>query len=164
METRILFVCTGNVFRSMAAEHCLKKFLYHHHKPQILVASAGTDVNPEERIFPELLTYLSSLGVEVSSHRQRRLELTHVKESDLVVAMAEDHQQFIEENFSHPSYLFNEICYGKRSSVLDICDMIPDWRSHWEISMQYARETLQYVHDAMPLFLGQAPSFFSAKI
>lgn len=161
METRILFVCTGNVFRSMAAEHCLKKYLSQHHTPQILVASAGTDANPEERILPELLTYLSSLGVEASSHRQRRLEHTHVKESNLVVAMAEDHQRFIMERFSHPSYLFNDVCYGKKSSVLDICDMIPDWKSSLEESMRYARETLQYIHDAMPLFLENAPSLFS---
>ncbi len=160
---KVLFVCTGNIFRSAAAEYCLRKYLKENGKGGIKAASAGIDAKLEERLFPELLAYLASLEVDASPHRQRKLELAHLKESDLVVAMAENHQRFIEEKFSHPSYLFNEICYQKRSSVLDLCEAIENWEANWDRSMTYAKKTLLYIHDSMPLFLENASSFLSAK-
>ena len=67
---RILFVCTGNIFRSLTADVALQKALagisgFH-------VSSAGTDDYPHI-VRPYTAGYLRSKGFDVSSHQRRTL-------------------------------------------------------------------------------------------
>ena len=45
-KTRILFVCKGNIFRSMTAEYMMKKYLTQHKITDFVVGSAGIEARP----------------------------------------------------------------------------------------------------------------------
>ncbi|HZC81691.1 MAG TPA: hypothetical protein VE222_08230, partial [Nitrospiraceae bacterium] len=66
----ILFVCTGNVFRSVAAEYALKARLVP--ESPYVVGSAGIAALPQP--FPPLIHHhLLEKGIDPSQHVQRRL-------------------------------------------------------------------------------------------
>lgn len=68
----VLFVCTGNVFRSMSAEYLMKKYLKDHNINDISVSSAGTTAHPQPS-FPETLARLRKDGCDASEHQQTKL-------------------------------------------------------------------------------------------
>jgi len=67
---RVLFICTGNIFRSLAAEYALRKCLGA--DTDILVASAGTEDFPHV-VHPFVRDYLLTKGLDVSLHCRRTL-------------------------------------------------------------------------------------------
>jgi len=77
----ILFVCTGNIFRSMTAEYALKASL--DPRSPIRVSSAGTQAIPQA-MHPDVRAYLMHRGMEPSPHQQRRVSAELLSASDLV--------------------------------------------------------------------------------
>jgi protein-tyrosine-phosphatase len=93
----ILFVCTGNIFRSMTVEYALKAML--DPRSPIRVSSAGTVALPQQ-MHADVRAYLVQRGVDPSPHQQRRVfaELLHI--TDLIIAMSTDHQAYLFDTFS----------------------------------------------------------------
>lgn len=90
---RVLYICTGNSFRSPLAEALTRRF-----HPELEVESAGTsaankvaDVTHEEAAEENAEKFLKPEPDQVS---QRALE-----EADKIVCMMPEHRRFIEENF-----------------------------------------------------------------
>ncbi len=86
---KILFVCSGNAFRSPVAEALLKKY-----KPEIEVDSAGT--NPSIPISSSAINYLVSENAQ-SFLKQVPESLNEKKlnEYDLIIAMKPEHRFLI---------------------------------------------------------------------
>ncbi len=76
---RVLFVCTGNIFRSLTAEYALRDVLGA--RRDIIVASAGTEDYPYE-VRPLVRDYLLTRGFDVSGHRRRTLTQQHAGGGD----------------------------------------------------------------------------------
>ena len=110
---QVLFVCTGNVFRSLTAEYALRAAL--NGRAGIAVASAGT-ADYAHTVMPEIREYLLSRGLDVSAHRRRTLTQAMVEEAHLVVAMSLDHRDFIRERFGRSVPLFLECCGHGRNA------------------------------------------------
>jgi protein-tyrosine-phosphatase len=85
---RILFVCTGNICRSVMAEAFFRRYLGTGKALGWEVGSAGLEAEPGRP--PELgvVRVMSEYGLDVSGHRARRLTREMVEEADLVLAMA----------------------------------------------------------------------------
>jgi protein-tyrosine phosphatase len=66
----VLFVCTGNIFRSLTAEYALRRELGE--GSGVVVASAGTEDYPYV-VRQNVRDYLLSKGLDVSAHRRRTL-------------------------------------------------------------------------------------------
>jgi alcohol dehydrogenase class IV len=66
----VLFVCTGNIFRSLTAEHGLRHALQD--RADIHVSSAGT-VDFPHVVRPNVRDYLLAKGFGVSRHQRRTL-------------------------------------------------------------------------------------------
>ena len=66
----MLFVCTGNIFRSLSAEHALRHALQA--RADIHVSSAGTDDFPHV-VRPNVRDYLLTRSFDVSRHTRRTL-------------------------------------------------------------------------------------------
>jgi protein-tyrosine phosphatase len=145
----VLFVCTGNIFRSMTAEYVMKKYLKDHKLRNILVSSAGTVANPEP-ILPALFDGLKKIGIDTSKHKQRRLTSKILNENDVIISMAKYHQDFILENFHKDSFLFNELAVGKNDSVLDVNDVMKDWMTNHDAVNVHVLKTLNYIHSQIP--------------
>ena len=155
---KILFVCTGNIFRSMSAEYCLKDYLKKNNISGVGVASAGTGAI-KQPMDPNVRKTLLSFGIDPSNHKQRQICAKHCEEYDLVVAMHKNHQDFIREHFGKEVPLFDEICYGKKVSVLDNNQLMPDWQDHMDAVNRYNVYTVEFIHNSIPKFVANMDSF-----
>jgi protein-tyrosine phosphatase len=146
----ILFVCTGNIFRSLIAEYALKAQL----PPgsPIQAGSAGIVALPQE-MHPEVRGYLLQRGVDPSRHRQRKVSAALLQASDLVIAMSTDHQAFLRDVFQHRAPLFNEVCYGRSAPLLDVWEAVPTWETDLEAARHYAIQVMEHIWASIPYLL-----------
>ena len=115
--TSILFVCSGNIFRSLVAEYALKAQFGS--RVGYLIGSAGIEALPQE-IHLVVLAGLREKGVDPSRHRQRKLTRDLIEETAVVIAMGRNHQAWIRGEFAREVPLFNHICYGIDQPILDV--------------------------------------------
>ncbi len=152
----ILFVCTGNVFRSLVAEQALRARLGA--EEVYLVGSAGIEARPQP-VHPLVTERLRAKGADPSRHVQRKLTGELLAGAGLVVAMGFDHRDFIRRNFGREVPLFNQVCYEKEDPVLDIHEAIPDWQVNHEAARVYTLRVMDSIWDAMPTFLARKDRF-----
>jgi protein-tyrosine phosphatase len=155
---KILFVCTGNIFRSMSAEYCLKDYLEKKNISGIDVASAGTGAIPQSMNSVVKLT-LESLGINPRKHRQRKINSRYFEEYDLIVAMHKNHQKFVQDYFGKNVPLFDEICYGEKVSVLDSNQLLPNWEDHMDAVNKYMEYTVKFINNSIPRFFENYSNF-----
>ena len=90
MEFSVLMVCSGNIFRSPAAQFLMVRELGA--DPGVRVASAGTTPvlgHPVSRSMAELLR---ADGVDPRGHAARALTMDLVREADVVIGMTRAHR------------------------------------------------------------------------
>lgn len=124
---RVLFVCTGNIFRSLAAEHALRHAL--RGRADVRVGSAGTADFPYE-VRPNVREYLRVKGFDVSSHRRRTLSRAILEDSHLVIAMSTDHHAHILERYGLAAPLFLEACGEAAAALPDIEEVVLDYETN----------------------------------
>jgi protein-tyrosine phosphatase len=146
----ILFVCTGNIFRSMTAEYALKARL--DPRSPIRVSSAGTMAIPQA-VHPDVRAYIVQRGIDPSLHQQRKVSAELLRASDLVIAMSLDHQAFLVDTFQYRAPLFNEICHGRSEPLLDIWEAIPTWETDLDAARNYAFQVMEYIWASIPCLL-----------
>jgi protein-tyrosine phosphatase len=155
----ILFVCTGNIFRSMSAEYCLRDYLLKNKIYHNKVASAGTSAIIEP-MKPKVRDTLLSLGIDPRKHKQTKLTAKHFEEYDLIVAMHKSHQEFIKKHFGRDVPLFDEICYSVKASVLDINDeLIPNHWDYPDAIEAYTGYAVKFIYNSMPKFVANYKKF-----
>jgi len=147
MSGRILFVCTGNIFRSLTADFALRTLLAH--RADIHVSCAGTDDFPHE-VRPRVRNYLLTKGFDVSAHRRRTLTQALVDESDLVVAMSTDHQELIRNRFARRVPVFLEACGEPAAWLPDIEDVVHDWETNKAAVEAHVRATIDRIVTLAP--------------
>ena len=90
---KILFVCTGNSFRSPVAEALTKKY-----KPEIEVSSAGThSATMIARNGQELLQKENAASF-VKDHPES-LEQNKIDNADKIIVMKSEHADYIRDNY-----------------------------------------------------------------
>ena len=143
----ILFVCTGNIFRSLTAEYALRREL----GPQsaIAVSSAGTDDYPHV-VRPNVRDYLREKGLDVSAHRRRTLTRDILAGAERVVAMSTDHQRFLREKFGVQAPVFLEACGGKCEALPDIEEVVLDYRTNSAAVDAHVRMTIDRIIELTP--------------
>jgi protein-tyrosine phosphatase len=156
----ILFVCTGNIFRSLTAEYALKAAL--NPRSRIRVSSAGTVALPQQ-MHPDVRAYLMQCGVDPSPHHQRKVSAELLRASDLVIAMSTDHQAFLVETFRYRAPLFNEVCHGRAESLLDVWEAVPSWETDLDAARHYAFQVMEHIWAFMPCLLEHLGSHLTAE-
>lgn len=156
---KLLFVCTGNIFRSASAHYILIKQLEDNNINNIIVSSAG--VKPfEPHMHESTENTLKELNIPFNKHVARKLTKEILDENDIIVSMSTDHRDFIEENYGVKTYLFNEIAYGKQTALLDNSEAIEDWQTNKKAYYDYNVEMVKYIHKSMPEFIKNLPKFY----
>ena len=155
---KILFVCTGNIFRSMSAEYIMKKHIEDKNIKDFEVASAGIRAQPQEPHIETLRT-LYSLGIEKIDHKQQKLTDDIIEKYDIIIAMGKDHKSFIKKEFGYVVPLFNEVAIGKKTAVLDVHEKIPDWTRQKEKANKHFHDTLIHIDESMPALITRLRKF-----
>ena len=143
---RVLFVCTGNIFRSLTAEYALRAALG---PSAIEVASAGTDDYPHV-IKDVVRDYLQAKGFDVTRHQRRTLTQAICDRSTLIVAMSTDHQQFVLHRFSRRIPLFTEVCGLEPEPLPDVDDVVPNFENNPEATAIHVRWTIDRIVQLTP--------------
>jgi protein-tyrosine phosphatase len=156
MAHSILFVCTGNVFRSMVAEHAVRAQLGS--ESGYLVGSAGIETKPQT-IHPVILARLMQKGADPSLHLQRLLTQELVNQTDLIIAMGRNHREFIQRNFGRAAPLFNEVSFGTDLPILDLHEAMPDWEQNLRGARDYIEAVIDHIWDAVPPLVTRLPHF-----
>jgi protein-tyrosine-phosphatase/diadenosine tetraphosphate (Ap4A) HIT family hydrolase len=126
---RILFVCTGNIYRSVLAEYALRQYIEEQGIKGYSISSAGTSAR-KQKMHDTVLHELNRRGIEPVNHYQRRLTKEIIGENDVIIAMAKDHSDFIRKKFGNSNVLlFNELGCDKNTSVWDI-DKVKDYETN----------------------------------
>ena len=144
---RVLFVCTGNIFRSLTAEHGLRHALSG--RTDIHVSSAGT-VDFPHVVRPNVRDYLRSRGFDVSRHRRRTLTQAMLAESRLVIAMSTDHREYLHRQFGHSAPLYLEACGEAGGALPDIEEVVPDHESNAAAVDAHVRATIDRILSLSP--------------
>lgn len=150
----ILFVCTGNIFRSLAAEYALKQYL----GPQgaYSVGSAGIEAKPQ-LIHPIVRARLLERGADPAGHIQRKLTQSLLDEADCVVAMGRDHQEAVQRLFGLSIPLFNQLCCERDEPILDVHEALPDWEKNEAQARAYVISVVDHICDAIPHLAARWP-------
>lgn len=127
---KILFVCSGNVFRSMSAKYCLENFLNKKNIRDVIVDSAGISVTSEksQKIALEVKEYFFKRNIDVSKHIPKNVSEVNLSSFDLVVSMSYNHKKYLKEKYNVSSVLFNKVCYGVNYPVYDNNDILKDYK------------------------------------
>ena len=144
---RVLFVCTGNIFRSLTAEYALKHALQA--RRDIHVSSAGT-VDYPHVVRPNVRNYLLSKGFDVSRHQRRTLTEAILKDSHLVIAMSTDHRSYLRERFGHAAPLFLEACGELSDALPDIEEVVLDYQTNPVAVDVHVRATIDRILELTP--------------
>ena len=144
---RVLFVCTGNIFRSLTAECALRHAL--RARSDIHVSSAGT-VDFPHVVRPNVRDYLHSKGFDVSRHERRTLTEAILRESHLVIAMSTDHRTHLRERFGHSAPLFLEACGELGEALPDIEEVVLDYQTNPAAVDLHVRATIDRILSLTP--------------
>lgn len=156
--TSILFICTGNIFRSLVAEHALKAHLGE--QSGYLVGSAGIEASPQP-VHPFVCDLLRAKGADVTAHVQRRLTHTLLDETALPVAMSLDHRDAIRRRFGREIRLFNEVSHGRESAILDLHEALPNWQESPDAAKAYVADIVEYIWAAIPSLAERLPRYLA---
>jgi protein-tyrosine phosphatase len=144
---RVLFVCTGNIFRSLTAQYALRQAL--RDRSGVHIASAGTADYPYV-VRPNVREYLRARGFDVSGHQRRTLTTAILDEAHLVIPMSTDHRSHLLERFGRSGPLFLEACGEPADALPDIEEVVLDYRTNAAAVDAHVRSTIDRIISLAP--------------
>src|SRR5512147_1266331 len=119
----ILFVCTGNQYRSpIAAEAFRNELMLDGRDAEWIVHSAGTWTAPGQCPPEEAMELARSHGLTIDGHRTRALTASLLAESDLILVMEEGHKESIKAEFPFARqkvHLLSQVVEGTTYDIPD---------------------------------------------
>jgi protein-tyrosine phosphatase len=111
VKPRVVFVCSGNICRSPMAE-AMARQLERRYGDGVEFSSAGTHAIDGTAATPQAAAAAGELGLALRWHRARRLTDEVVESADLLVALDDEHLEFIAQRWP--------------DAVVELLDSVPD--------------------------------------
>ncbi len=149
----ILFICTGNVFRSVCSKYIFEKKLFENNINNIKVLSAGISKNigkRERQIDPVVKEELFKLNIDPYNHERKLVTQKMIDNSDIIITMTKKQKEYIEKNFNKQSILFNKICFSEDTDFLDEFEKYSSSTTQEEIN-NYLRECVKKINEGISL-------------
>ena len=143
---KVLFICSANVFRSLAAELAIRRELGA--GSNITVESAGVFFKHEKPLREDVRMALLAQGLDPQLHRPREVTAEMLAGSSVVVAMAENHRIALREKFGVESILFNELAKGESTSVQDLIEVLPRFWESPDAAREFVNKTITEIVSA----------------
>ena len=122
----ILFVCTGNQYRSPLAAAAFQRKLNLDGKARAwTVSSAGTWTPPGLPPFPDALRAAEGLGLSLAGHTTRPIDAQVLAENNLIIVMTRGHKESILSEFpdaEHKVHLLSEVVDKRAYDIADPAD------------------------------------------
>ena len=118
----VLFICTGNQFRSPIAEAVFRDALERDGLSGWTVSSAGTWTMPGQPTFAATVELARSLGLDLSGHLTRLVDARMLAESDVVLVMESGHKESLQVEFPESGkkvFLLAEAVKGMKYDIPD---------------------------------------------
>ena len=142
---KILFVCHGNICRSVAAEFIAKKGIHDRGlDPQISVASRA--VSYEEignDIYPPMKQALARAGIPFSRHHAAIITEEDVREYDVIYYMDESNRRFLNRMFTSREKFFRIMRYDP--GILEIED--PWYSGRYDLVVRQISRCVDHILD-----------------
>lgn len=90
---KIMFICTGNICRSVMADWLMKKKLEEKNITNIEVYSSGIFAMQDDVSTYEAIEVMEEYGVDLKKHRATPTIKSNIKEMDLILCMTISHKQ-----------------------------------------------------------------------
>jgi protein-tyrosine phosphatase len=144
---KVIFICTGNIFRSASAEYLFKKYVKDMKDNQIEVSSAGIAVIPLN-FYKDTKERLEFYGLDISHHKQTQVTKEVLIDKNLIICMTKQHMDYI-INLGFSPILFNNIAYGNDEDLLDDCEYVSKF-GHLPNEKEFIYHTIDYINDGIP--------------
>jgi protein-tyrosine phosphatase len=118
----ILFVCTGNLYRSPLAAAFLRTRLNANGHHDWMVDSAGTWTQPGQPVPPETIRAAAGFGASVEGHLSQLVNADLLSRFDLVLVMERGHKEALDQEFPFASQKIHMISQVADHMVYDVLD------------------------------------------
>jgi protein-tyrosine phosphatase len=156
MMQSILFVCTGNVFRSVAAEYAVRA----QSGPQSCHRVESAGIKASSQSVPLVICHpLILKGIDPSAHIPQALTKELIDRVDFIIAMSLNHREFIQQQFGLAAPLFNEVAFGEETPILDLHEALPDWERDLVQARDYVESVIDHIWKSVPALLARLSQF-----
>lgn len=146
----VLFVCSGNIFRSVTAQRALSKEIVElRQQDDFRSESAGTSIAGAV-MRSDLMNAWKNHGLFPGNHTPRQVSKDLLERTSAVLSMGFDHQELIWRQFKHQTYLFNQIAHGKNEPILDVWEAVENHEHNLDAATKYIEDTVQYIIASTP--------------
>ncbi len=119
----ILFVCTGNMYRSPIAAETFRNAVQRDGKQNLWqISSAGTWTTDGLPAPAEAINVAKALGLNLDNHQTRTINKTMLEESDLVLVMEDGHKEALQVEFPFAHEKIHLISQALQGLIYDIPD------------------------------------------
>jgi len=122
---QILFVCTGNTCRSSMAKAIFDNFTQKESIADLKAESAGTAALDGMRASDRAIEVMKEMGIDLSSHRSKKINEQIVDESSLILTMTRMHKMQVLNEYPRSQgkvYTLKEFADAKEGLSKDIGD------------------------------------------
>ncbi len=135
---RVIFICTGNICRSPIAEGMLRHRWEKSGRDGLIVSSMGIHGLDQQEASKLGMELCAENGIDISSHRSRKLIVPELEEADLILSMEWVQKDFLRmffPKFDDKSFLLSvwpDIGRKKKSKKDNIKDPYGGSRRNYE--------------------------------
>lgn len=121
--TSVLFICTGNMYRSPIAAETFRSVLQRNgQNNNWQVSSAGTWTTDGRSAPSDAIEIAKNFGINLDGHKTRMVTQKMLQEADLILVMEEGHKEALQVEFPFAQNKIHLLSYITQGVTYDIPD------------------------------------------